>query len=146
MITYSRDDMRRQLISDHRLWRRFPGAAIAILWPIETVLLGWETGRWLGPTTVVAVALASEMLPSRLPANIYLVDVLDRLLRLPLGLAWLVLAWHLSVREPVLPVLGFPFAGAAIFTALAWLLAHVLILGTRLLVSRTAARGGATDA
>lgn len=138
--------MQKQLIGDQRLWRRVPGAAAAILWPLEVILLGWDHGWWVGAATVVAVAALSVLLPMRLPVSIYLVDLLESLLRLPLWLGWLLLVWPLSVREPVFTILGQPVAGAIAVAASAWLLTRILTLAARLLVRRTTVRGNAGGA
>lgn len=146
MITYSREDMQRQLISDQRLWRRIPGAASAVLWPLEAVFLGWDTAWWAGPATVVVVVLLCTVLPSRLKVSLYLVDVVDGALVLPIWLGWLLLAWDLTVREPLFPIFGVPAAGAVGVTALAWLAARVLTMIVGLLARRILSWGGSARA
>ncbi len=147
MISYSRRDMRHQLVSDRRLWKRLPGSAAAVLWPLETILLGWDTARWAGPATVAVVVVLATLLPPRLSISVYVVDLLDQLLRLPLWLVWLLLVWHLSVREPIFQVIGSPpIAGAILATALAWLLARVITLIVGLAVRHFFPRGDTASA
>jgi hypothetical protein len=138
--------MQRQLISDQRLWSRVPAAAGAILWPLEVILLGWDSGRWMGAVTVVVVAALTVLVPPRLKVSIYVIDLVERLLRLPLWLGWMLLIWHLGVREPVLPILGQPAAGAVAIAAAAWLLTRILGLACRVLAQRSLARGTASGA
>lgn len=133
VITYSRQQMERQLVADQALWRRVPAATTAILWPLEIVLLGWPTGWWAGLATVVALGVASTVVPPHLRANLYLIDLLERLIALPLDLCWLLLAWHLWVREPLFPVFGQPLAGAVVVTASLVVLTRLVALITRLL-------------
>lgn len=133
--------MQKQLIADQRLWGRVPAATAAILWPVEVILLGWGLGWWTGAATLVVVSVFSVAVPPRLPVNIYLVDLLERLLRLPLWLGWLLLVWHLSVREPLFIIFGQPLAGAAAAAVSAWIATHVLVFASRTLAQRTALRG-----
>ena len=141
MISYSQEEMQRELISDQRLWKRLPVAAAAILWPIEAILLGWGTASWVGLATVVIAVTLSTSLPAKLSINLYLVDLLEQFLRLPLWLGWLVLVWHLSVREPIYPILGVPAAGAILVTAITWLVAQTVILAVRFATRRAMASG-----
>ena len=141
MISYTQREMQRQLISDQHLWKRLPAAAAAILWPAEAILFGWEAARWTGLATVVIVAMLATAAPPRISINLYLVDLLDRLLRLPLWLGWLLLIWQLSTREPILPVLGAPVIGAVLVTALIWLVSTVAVLLTGFATRRATARG-----
>ncbi len=127
--------MQRQLVADQTLWRRLPAKAAALFWPVEVVLLGWGAGWWAGLVTVLLLGAASTVLPPRLKVSIYLVDLLERLLRLPLEIGWLLLVWHLWQREPVLAPLGQPLAGAVIAAALFWALTRLLAF-----LSRFAAR------
>lgn len=134
--------MERLLVADQTLWRRVPTATSAVLWPVEVLLFGWGIGWWTGLATVVALGVASVALPSRLKVSLYLVDLLERLFRLPLSLGWLLLVWHLGVREPLFPVLGQPLLGSVAVTACLWLLTRLLTLLTRLATRRALARSG----
>lgn len=138
VISYSRQQMERQLVADQLFWRRVPAAAAAILWPLEILLLGWGTGWWAGICTVAILGLASTAVPPRLRVNIYLIDLLEHLVAIPLDLCWLATIWHLSVREPLFPVLGQPLVGAVAAAAGLWLLTRLLALATRLLARQTA--------
>jgi hypothetical protein len=135
--------MEKLLLADQALWAHLPGSAAAVLWPLEVVLLGWGTGWWTGMLTVVAVGAASVLLPPRLGAGIYAVDLLEWSLKRPLKLAWLLMVWHLWLREPVLPVLGQPLIGAIAITALLLLAARVLSFASRLVAGRVGARANA---
>lgn len=146
MITYSREDMQRQLISDQRLWRRIPGAASAILWPFEAILLGWDTARWTGPATVILVAFLCTALPPRVNVSLYLLDLVDSALVLPMWLGWLLLVWHLAAREQLFPILGVPAAGAVLVTAVAWVTARLLTLAVGFLARRVLPRNGSSGA
>ncbi len=141
MITYSRQQVERQLIADQTLWGRVPAAAGALLWPLEVVLLGWSVGWWLGAATVIAVSIASTAVPPRLSVSIYLVDLLERAIRLPMDLCWLLLLWHLWLREPLFPIMGQPILGAIAVTASLWVLTRLVAFSTRLAVRRALARG-----
>lgn len=132
MITYSRKQMERQLLADQTLWRRLPVSVAAVAWPLEVALLGWSTGLWAGALTVVVAGAASVLVPPRLGGGIYVIDLLAWTLKLPLSLGWLVMLWHLSLREPVLPVLGQPLIGALALTALLWVSSRVLSFASRL--------------
>jgi hypothetical protein len=143
VINYSRKEMERQLLADQTLWARLPGLAAAIVWPLEVLLLGWGTGWWTGALTVVALGFASVLLPGRLGAGIYLVDLLDWSLKWPLKLGWLLMVWHLWLREPVLPVLGQPLVGALAITALLILVTRLLSFASRLAAGRVGARANA---
>ena len=134
--------MERLLVADQTLWRRAPTAAGAVLWPVEVLLLGWGTGWWTGLATVVALGVASVALPSRIKVSVYVVDLLERLFRIPLSLGWLLLVWHLGVREPLFPLLGQPLLGAVAATACLWLLTRLLTPLTRLATRRALARSG----
>lgn len=142
MITYSPQDMQRQLIADQRLWRRLPAAVAAVFWPLEVILLGWSLGWWVGAATVVVLAALSVLVPPRLPINIYFIDLLDRLLGLPLWLGWLLLVWHLSAREPLFVILGQPVVGAIAVAVSGWIVTRILVLASRLLAQRAVVRGG----
>jgi hypothetical protein len=133
--------MQRQLIADQRLWRRVPAAMAAILWPLEVLLLGWDAGRWIGAATVVVLAILTVVAPPRLAVSIYLVDLLERLLRLPFTLGWLLLVWHLSAREPIFPILGLPVLGAVVVAASAWLFTRIIAVAFRMLAQRIIAQG-----
>lgn len=126
VITYSRNDMERGLASDQALWRKVPASATALLWPLLAIFLGWNPGWWVGLLAMLTLAAASVVLPSRTRLNIYLVDGMERLLRLPVRLAWLLMVWHLGFREPLFPILGQPILGAIAVTL-------ALFLGTMLL-------------
>lgn len=132
MITYSRNDMLRQLVADQAFWRRVPAKLAAVLWPLEIVALGWSPGWWVGLATVIVLSAGSVLLPPRLRVSIYLVDLLEWLTRLPVDLVWLVMAWHLTVREPALPVFGLPVIGALLATALTRFLAGLTTFSVRL--------------
>lgn len=146
MIGYSQEEMKRQLISDQHLWKRLPGALAAILWPLEAILLGWDTARWGGLVTVAIAVVLSSIAPRRLTINLYLLDLADRLLRLPLWLGWLLLVWQLATREPLYPILGVPVAGAILVTLLTWLVARVAILALGFGVRRTVTGSETTGA
>jgi hypothetical protein len=135
--------MERPLLADQALWARLPGFAAAVLWPLEVVLLGWGTGWWTGMLTVVALGAASVLLPRRLGTGMYAVDFLDWVLKRPLQLGWLLMVWHLWLREPVLPVLGQPLVGALAITALLFLVTKLLSLASRLAAGRLGARANA---
>lgn len=137
MITYSQQDMQRQIVSDQRLWKRVPRASAALLWPLLVTTLGWQTGSIAALVAVLTLGALSVVLPPRLSVNIYLVDILEKLLRLPLWLGWLVLAWHLSTREPLFLLLGTPIPAALGATLLAFLLALIAALAGRFLAGRT---------
>lgn len=124
--------MERQLVADQALWRRVPTAATALLWPLEILLLGWGTGWWAGMLTVALLGVASATVPPRLKAGIYWIDLLERVVRLPLDLFWLLLIGHLWLREPLFPVLGQPLPGAVAITALLWVLTRLVVLAARL--------------
>jgi hypothetical protein len=136
MITYSQQDMQRQIVSDQRLWKRVPVAAAALLWPLLVMVLGWQTGSVAALAAVLVLGALSVVLPPRLSLNLYLVDLLEKLLRLPLWLGWLVLAWHLSVREPLLLLLGTSIPAALGVTLVAFLLARIAVLASRFLARR----------
>ncbi|HEX2922553.1 MAG TPA: hypothetical protein VHS28_00815 [Chloroflexota bacterium] len=95
-------------------------------------MLGWGTGWWVGLITLLLLSVASVVVPPRLKVSIYLVDLLDRFVRLPLGLLWLVLVWYLWLREPVFPLLGAPAIGAVVATAALFALTRLLSPLTRL--------------
>lgn len=143
MITYSRQQAERQLIADQALWGQVPVAAGALLWPLEVALLGWGVGWWSGAATVIAVSIASTAVPPRLRVSIYLVDLLERAIRLPTGLCWLLLLWHLWLREPLFPLMGQPLLGAIAVTACLWVLTRLVAFSTRLAARRALARGRA---
>jgi hypothetical protein len=144
MITYSQRDMQRQLAADQRLWSRVPGAVASLAWPLLVVALGWQFGSLVALATVALVGALSVALPPRLSINVYLVDLVDRLLGLPLWLGWLVLAWHLSAREPVFQFLGTPIPGALVATVLSLVAARLVAMASRTAAKRTlGARGGA---
>ncbi len=105
------------------------------------MLLGWDLGWWLGAVTVAALAAFSVFVPPRLPVNIYLVDLLDGLLRLPLWLGWLLLVWYLSAREPLFAIMGQPVVGAVIVAICGWIATRILVVASRLLVQRAVFRG-----
>jgi hypothetical protein len=107
------------------------------------VLLGWGTGWWTGMLTVVALGAASVLLPRRLGTGMYAVDFLDWVLKRPLQLGWLLMVWHLWLREPVLPVLGQPLVGALAITALLFLVTKLLSFASRLAAGRLGARANA---
>ena len=136
VINYSRQDVEKQLVADQALWQRVAFATAALLWPLEVALLGWHLGWWLGAITVVLSCFASVIVPSRLKLNIYWVDLLDRAARLPVDLFWLLLVWHLWMREPIFIVLGQPLFGAILISTLLWLAARLLTIVTRHLVQR----------
>ncbi len=138
--------MQKQLIADQRLWGRVPAAASGIVWPLVVVLLGWNPGWWVGMVAVVVIAILTVLLPPRLTVSIYLIDLLERLLRLPLWLGWLLPVWYLSVQEPRFPILGIPVAGAVAVTAIVWLLTRALSLTSRLAARRVMARGSTSGA
>ncbi len=123
--------MERQLVADQSLWRRVPAGLGHVLWPLGVALLGWGTGWWAGAAAVAALGVASTLLPPRLRVSVYLVDALDRLLRLPLQLGWLVLVWHLWLREPLFPILGQPLVGALLAAAALWLSTRLLAFLSR---------------
>ncbi len=123
--------MEKQLVADQVLWRRVPVAAAPLLWPLAILLLGWGTGWWAGLSTVALLGAASTIVPPRLQVSIYLIDLLERVVRLPLDLLWLLLVWHLWLREPLFPILGQPGLGAIGATALLWALARLIALATR---------------
>ena len=131
MITYSRQDVERQLIADDSLWRRVPAAVSALLWPLEVAILGWATGWWAGILTVIGLAVASTLLPPRLHVSIYLIDLIDRLLQLPLNLCWLGLVCHLWLREPLFTPFGQPLLGALAVTLCLSILARLLAFLSR---------------
>ncbi len=133
--------MQKQLIADQRLWSRLPVAVAAVFWPLEVILLAWSPGWWVGAATVVVLAALSVLAPPRLPMNIYFVDLLERLLRLPLWLGWLLLVWHLSVRQPLFLILGQPVAGAVAVAVSVWIATRVLVFASRLLAQRAVVRG-----
>jgi hypothetical protein len=143
VINYSRKDMERQLLADQALWARLPGFGAAVLWPLQVVLMGWSTGWWIGAGTVVILGIASVLLPRRLGAGIYAADLLDWSLKRPLKLGWLLMVWHLWLREPVLPVLGQPLVGAVAITALLMLATGLLTFASRLAAGRIDARANA---
>ena len=134
--------MQRQLIADQRLWRRLPAAAAAVFWPLEVILLGWSLGWWVGAATVVVLAALSVLVLPRLPINIYFIDLLDRLLALPLWLGWLLLVWHLAAREPLFVILGQPVVGAIAVAVSGWIVTRILVLASRLLAQRAVVSGG----
>lgn len=136
MISYSRQEIERQLVADAALWRRVPTAFSALLWPMEILVLGWSPGSWIGLLTVLLLGIASVVIPPRLRISIYLVDLLDRFVSLPLGVGWLAVIWHLSVREPIFPLLGIPLPGAAAVTGCLWLLTRGLVLVSRFLAHK----------
>lgn len=136
VINYSRQDVEKQLIADQALWRRVPVAMAALLWPAEVIILGWHTGWWIGALTVVAVGLLSAVIPPRLKINVYLIDLLEQLVKLPLEIAWLLLTWHLWMREPLFPFIGQPLAGALVVTASLLAMARLLAFTTRLMVQQ----------
>jgi hypothetical protein len=126
--------MESQLVADEAFWRRVPVAAGNVLWPLEILSFGWTTGWWAGILTVALVGLVSATLPPRLRVSIYLVDLLERLIALPLDLCWLAAIWHLWAQEPLFPILGQPAVGAAAMVIGLWLLTRLLALVTRLAV------------
>lgn len=128
--------MERLLVSDQALWTRFPTAAGALLWPLQIVLLGWGTGWWTGAATVILLGVASVIGPPRLAVSVYLVDLLEGMLRLPLFLGWLLATWYLWLREPLFPLLGQPLVGAILITALLWATTRVLALLSRFATRR----------
>ncbi len=123
--------MERQLVADQALWRRVPTALAAILCPLEILLLGWSTGWPTAVLTVVFLSVASISVPQRLRASIYLIDLLEWLISLPLELFWLALVWHLWVREPLFPVLGQPLIGSIATVAALWAATRFLSLAVR---------------
>lgn len=131
--------MQRELVSDQALWGRVPGSASAVLLPLEALLLGWGTGWWVALITVPVIGMGSVLLPPRLPVSIYAVDLLERLLRLPLRLCWLLLVADLWLREPLLPVFGQPLIGALAATAALFALTPPLALAGRLAAKRIVA-------
>lgn len=131
MINYSRQDVEKQLIADQVLWRRVPGAIAALLWPVEIALLGWHTGWWVGAITVALLGVVSAAIPPRLRISIYLIDVLEHVVKLPLEIGWLLVSWHLWMREPVFPIFGQPLAGALLVTASLWAMSRILAFTTR---------------
>ena len=136
MITYSRKELERQLVADRGLWRRLPAGLACILWPVEILLLGWHSGWWAGIGTIILLTLLSITIPPRITVNIYLVDLLAGFLGLPLNAGWLLLVWHLGVRETVFPVLGQPLVGAVAVTVVLALATRPLAFLTRLALSR----------
>jgi len=136
VITYSRKQIEKELVSDQKLWRRVPAAATAILWSLEVVLLGWGTGWWLGLTTLLLFSAASVVVPPRLRISIYVVDMLDRVVRLPLDLCWLLLVWDLWMREPIFPLLNTPAVGAIGVTLGLFVITRLLSLLTRFATGR----------
>ncbi|MGI5836695.1 MAG: hypothetical protein ACOX87_09425 [Chloroflexota bacterium] len=136
VINYSRQNVERQLIADQALWRRVPVAMAALLWPAEVIILGWHTGWWIGALTVVALGFVSAVIPSRLKVNVYLIDLLEQFVRLPLEIGWLLLFWHLWMREPLFPVLGQPLVGALAITVSLWALSRFLAFVTRLIAQQ----------
>jgi len=136
VITYSRKQIEKELVSDQKLWRRVPAAAIAILWSLEVVLLGWGTGWWLGLATLLLLSAASVVVPPRLRISIYVVDMLDRVVRLPLDLCWLLLVWDLWMREPIFPLLNTPAVGAIGVTLGLFVITRLISLLTRFATGR----------
>lgn len=132
--------MERELVSDQKFWRRVPAAATAILWPLEVVLLGWGTGSWLGLATLLLLSVASVVVPPRLKISIYLVDLLDHLVTLPLSLFWLLMVWYLWLREPAFAPLGAPAIGAIGATAALFAVTKLLSPLTRLAAGRLVIR------
>jgi hypothetical protein len=137
MITYSQRDMQRQLAADQRLWSRVPWAVASLAWPLLVVTLGWQSGSLVALAAIALVGALSVALPQRISINVYLVDLVDRLLGLPLWLGWLILAWHLSAREPVFQLLGTPIPGAIAATVLALLAARLVAMISRYMAKRT---------
>ncbi len=131
MISYSRQQIERQLVADQALWRKVPPAASAVVFPLEILLLGWDPGWRVGIITVVLLGTASAILPRSLKVSIYLIDLLERVVALPMELCWLLLVWHLSARQPLFPILGQPLAGAVVVTASLWALTRFLSLVSR---------------
>lgn len=136
MLSYSRQQIERQLVADQALWRRVPVAAIAILGPLEILLLGWGIGWWTGLITAAALGAASMVAPPRLKVSIYLIDLLDQFVRLPLDLCWLLVVWHLWLREPIFPILDQPLLGAVALSTFLWILTRPLVLLARLAARR----------
>lgn len=132
VITYSRNDMERGLASDQALWQKVPASITALLWPLLAIFLGWNTGWWVGLMGMLTLSAASVILPSRMRLNVYLVDGLDSLLRLPFRLAWLLMVWHLGFREPLFPILGQPMLGAIAVTLALFLITTLLTILVRL--------------
>lgn len=141
MINYSRQEFEQQLVADQALWRRVPIAAGALLWPSEVALLGWDPGWWIGALTVVLAATTSATIPPRLKVSLYLIDLLEQAVRLPLDLCWLLLAWHLWLREPLFPLFGQPVAGALLMALSLRTLTRLLSWVVRFLAGRASARG-----
>lgn len=124
--------MERGLASDQALWRKVPASITALLWPLLAIFLGWNTGWWVGLLAMLTLAAASVVLPPRMRLNVYLVDGLERLLRLPFRLAWLLMVWHLGFREPLFPILGQPMLGAIAVTLALFLSTTLLTILVRL--------------
>lgn len=124
--------MERGLASDQALWQKVPASITALLWPLLAIFLGWNTGWWVGLLAMLTLAAASVVLPPRMRLNVYLVDGLERLLRLPFRLAWLLMVWHLGFREPLFPILGQPMLGAIAVTLALFLITTLLTILVRL--------------
>lgn len=124
--------MERGLASDQALWQKVPASITALLWPLLAIFLGWNTGWWVGLMGMLTLSAASVILPSRMRLNVYLVDGLERLLRLPFRLAWLLMVWHLGFREPLFPILGQPMLGAIAVTLALFLSTTLLTILVRL--------------
>lgn len=124
--------MERGLASDQALWQKVPASITALLWPLLAIFLGWNTGWWVGLMGMLTLSAASVILPSRMRLNVYLVDGLDSLLRLPFRLAWLLMVWHLGFREPLFPILGQPMLGAIAVTLALFLITTLLTILVRL--------------
>lgn len=124
--------MERGLASDQALWQKVPASITALLWPLLAIFLGWNTGWWVGLMAMLTLAAASVVLPPRMRLNVYLVDGLDSLLRLPFRLAWLLMVWHLGFRESLFPILGQPMLGAIAVTLALFLITTLLTILVRL--------------
>ena len=124
--------MERGLASDQALWQKVPASITALLWPLLAIFLGWNTGWWVGLMAMLTLAAASVVLPPRMRLNVYLVDGLDSLLRLPFRLVWLLMVWHLGFREPLFPILGQPVLGAIAVTLTLFLITTLLTILVRL--------------
>lgn len=136
VINYSRRDVEKQLINDQALWRRVPTAIASLLWPVEIALLGWHTGWWVGALTVALLGVASAAIPPHLRVSVYLIDLLAQVVKLPLEIGWLLLSWHLWMREPIFTLFGQPLAAALLLTVSLWAISRIIAFTTRLLVQQ----------
>ena len=141
MINYSRRELQTQLTSD-QVWSRVPAAASALLWPAAILFMGWEPGAWIGALSPVLLGVLSVVVAGKIRMPLMLADVLERLVRPPVWLLWLLVAWHLSVREPLFALLGQPALGGVLLALGLWIASLLLAFLSRSLARLAISRRG----